>query len=148
LNTKKPHSNSFQSDRGSITPLGIFGALFSLVLALALASATSALNQQRFLESVAQGIAMDSAATSVEKPQSPISITDKLNLVLTSLEARSADLATRLAAAKVNSGWRNIDGSVEAKICQPPRIRIANQILVLSDAMGLQVCAIAAAINK
>lgn len=91
---------------------------------------------------------MDSAATSVEKPQSPISITDKLNLVLTSLEARSADLATRLAAAKVNSGWRNIDGSVEAKICQPPRIRIANQILVLSDAMGLQVCAIAAAINK
>ncbi len=148
MNTQQPYSNSFQSDRGSITPLGIFGALFSLVLALALASATSALNQQRFLESVAQGIAMDSAATSLEKPQTPISITDKLNLVLMSLEARSADLATRLTDAKVNSGWRDIDGSVVAKICQPPRVLLANQILVLSDAMGLQVCAGAAAINK
>jgi hypothetical protein len=137
-----------ETDRGSITPLGIFGVVLTLGLALTLANASAVLTQQRFLESVAQGLALDSAANLISKPLSPVTITDGTNELLLELATQSTALTNRLAEARVVSGLQNIDGSVVIKICQPPRILFMNQVLVLGNMFGLQVCASAAAINK
>jgi hypothetical protein len=137
-----------ETDRGSITPLGIFGAVLTLGLALTLANASAVLTQQRFLESVAQGIALDAAGQVISQPLSPVTITDGTNELLLELSTQNSALTTRLAEARVVSGLQNIDGSVAIKICQPPRILFMNQVLVSGNGFANQVCARAAAIKK
>jgi hypothetical protein len=140
-----PRDTRCLSDRGSITPLGVFGAVFTLGLVLTLANSTALLNQQRFLESVAQGIALDTAGT---HPLTTIPITDETNELLDNLATQTSALTSRLAGARVVSGLQNIDGSVAIKICQPPRILFLNQAVDLGNGFGGEVCASAAAIKR
>ncbi len=137
-----------ETDRGSITPVSIFGLVVTLALALTLSNATALLNQQRFLESVAQAIALDAAGNQLVDQQSPISITDDTSQLLLDLSVQSSLLSSRLSGAKVTSGIQNIDGSVAIKICQPPRILFMNQVVPLAIGLEGQVCASAAAIRR
>lgn len=133
-------------DRGSITPLGIFGVAFTIGLTLVLSNATAILNQQRLLESVAQGFALDLAGGSnAGLPNGPTLMNDAESR-LAELSALSSEINRRLDQAHVTYADRQIDGSVTLKICQPPRILLLNQ--TLSVDFAAQVCAAAAAIQK
>ena len=139
-------SKPLQEDRGSITPLAIFGIAFTIALTLVLSNATAILNQQRLLESVAQGFALDFAGDSNADLARGQSLLQEANAQLGELSTLSAELNRRLDQAKVIFADRRIDGSVALKICQPPRILFLNQ--TLSADFSSQVCATAAAIQK
>ena len=139
-------SKPLQEDRGSITPLAIFGIAFTIALTLVLSNATAILNQQRLLESVTQGFALDLAGDSNADLARGQSLLQEANAQLGELSTLSAELSRRLDQAKVTRADRRIDGSVALKICQPPRILFLNQ--TLSVDFSSQVCATAAAIQK
>jgi hypothetical protein len=141
-----PSPKPFQQDKGSITPLGIFGIVFTVGLTLVLSNATAILNQQRLLESVAQGFALALAGDSNAEIASGQSLTQEANAQLSELFTVNAELSHRLSQAKVAYAHRRIDGSVALKICQPPRVMVLNQ--TLSVDFSAQVCASAAAIQK
>lgn len=145
---KSKRNVRFSGDDGSIFPIAIFGVVFTLALSLTLSSATAVLNQQRFLESVAQGLALDSVASRLELPAKAVSISDLVQEKLIDISAINGDLENRLRDAELSLAQQNTDGSVVVKVCQPPRLVVANQFLILGRGLGSQVCASAAAVNK
>lgn len=124
------------NDRGSVAPIAIFGIVFVLALSLVFSNATAVLQQQRFLQSVAEGMALDLGSQIQRDIPIDIQAADDLDQLMT-LDTK---LRQKLDQLHIKSATQSRN-RVEITLCQPAMILHALQI---TPTFG-EVCAAAAA---